>query len=201
MFPQRAAGAGDIAGLSFLIWRKIAEVKASGNFQKGFKLVLHLPSELPRFDKQFWKFPLEKAASLIVRPTYIRTDEQLTRYDIDVRKCYFDGEKVLKYFKIYTRTNCQIECAASITLKKCGCIHHSSPRMEGEDVCDYSKIQCYKNATREAMIETMTEGLKQKNSRDSNIACDCLPSCTSLRYEGEISYDEFRYFGKYKSNM
>lgn len=200
LHPQRAAGAGDIAGLSFQIWRKIAEVKAAESFQKGFKLVLHLPNEVPRFDKQFWRFPLEKSASLIVRPTYIETDEQLRGYDIHVRKCYFAGEKELKYFKIYTRTNCQTECAANYTLELCNCIHHSSPRLKDENVCDYNQIGCYKNATRSIMINSMTNSLKQKDKR-GKIACDCLPSCTSLRYEGEISYDEFRYFGKYKNNM
>lgn len=165
--------------------------------------MLHLPCEIPRFDKQYFRFPLEKSATLIVRPTYIETDETLKNYNVKLRRCYFENERKLKYFKRYTRTNCQIECASNYTLKECKCIHHSMPRMNNEKVCDYEKLECYEQARRDIMYDSMKKNLESSSHYDEHggIGCDCLPSCTSLRYEGEISHDELRYFGKFKNNM
>jgi acid-sensing ion channel, other len=186
-----------------VIWRRIKEVKDSLSLNKGFKLVLHLPCEIPRFDKQYYRFPLEKSATLIVHPSYIETDKQLENYNVNLRRCYFENERKLKYFKRYTRTNCQIECASNQTLKVCKCIHHSMPRMKSDKVCDYEKLDCYEKVRRDTMFDTMKKSLESSSHYEerSKSACDCLPSCTSLRYEGEISHDELRYFGRYKNNM
>ena len=38
------------------------------------------------------------------------------------RKCYLNNEKDLKFFKHYTKNNCEQECLAEETLKACGCV-------------------------------------------------------------------------------
>ena len=68
-YPFRISGSGENGGLKFHIWRKITEVKATKNIVKGFKLAIHLPCEIPQFYQQYYRFPLEKAATLIVRPS------------------------------------------------------------------------------------------------------------------------------------
>jgi hypothetical protein len=68
-YPFRISGAGENGGLKFQIWRKIEEVKAIKTPVKGFKLVIHLPCELPNFDQQYFRFPLEKSATLIIHPS------------------------------------------------------------------------------------------------------------------------------------
>lgn len=69
LYPFRVSGSGENGGLKFEIWRKIDEAKASTSITKGFKLVIHLPCEIPQFDKQYYRIPLEKSATLIVRPS------------------------------------------------------------------------------------------------------------------------------------
>lgn len=108
MYPHRASGSGENGGLQFEMWRAIAEVKNSPSFNKGFKLVVHLPSELPQFDKIYYRFPLEKMATLIIRPSMIVT-ENLDNYNYRTRQCYFEGEKKLKLFRNYTRSNCKLD--------------------------------------------------------------------------------------------
>lgn len=201
VYPYRVSGAGENGGLKFEIWRKIAEVKSSYSFNKGFKLVVHLPCEIPQFDKQYYRFPLEKSATLIIRPTVIVTDE-LKNYDVKTRQCYFEGEKKLRLFKKYTRSNCQLECLAEFTQRQCGCIHFSMPRLQGDKVCDSdASLNCFEEAKKNLMQQNMEESLRTSSSYDDrgSVTCGCLPACTSLQYEGEISHDDIRYFGRYKT--
>jgi hypothetical protein len=37
------------------------------------------------------------------------------------RQCYFSRERELKFFKIYTKANCELECLANLTLRYCNC--------------------------------------------------------------------------------
>ncbi len=37
------------------------------------------------------------------------------------RQCYFDGERQLKFFQIYTKANCELECLTNLTLRYCNC--------------------------------------------------------------------------------
>lgn len=197
------SGSGENGGLSFDIWRKITEVKFSSSFNKGFKLVVHLPSEVPHFDKQYYRFPLEKSATLVIRPTLIDTEDNLVDHGPETRQCYFEKERKLKYFKRYTRSNCQMECLADFTLRKCKCIVATIPRFKGVKICNSEKSRvCYNDAKKEMMRENMETSLKTSNSYDDRgkLACDCLPACTSLSYEGEISHDDIRYFGSYKNS-
>ncbi|CRL02114.1 CLUMA_CG015356, isoform A [Clunio marinus] len=201
VYPYRASGSGENGGLKFEIWRRISEVKKSTSFNKGFKLVVHLPSEVPQFDKHYYRFPLEKSATLVVRPSLIVT-ENLESYESDLRQCYYEGEKKLKFFKYYTRSNCQLECLANFTRDKCSCIHFSMPRLKGDAVCDSNRsLTCFDEAKKNLMQKTMEESLQTSTSYDDRgrMTCDCLPACTSLQYEGEISHDDIRYFGRYKT--
>lgn len=196
--PFRISSSGENGGLTFEIWRNFSEVKNSSYYNKGFKLVAHLPSEVPQFDKQYYRFPLEKSATLILRPSMLITDG-LENYNVKTRQCYFASEKKLRYFKSYSRPNCQMECLTNYTRLLCQCIHFSLPRLEQDSICDDEKSkQCYENAKKEMMKQNMELSLKTSESYDDRgkIACECLPACTSLNYEGEISHDDIRYFGR-----
>lgn len=203
VYPYRASGSGENGGLQFEIWRKIAEVKSSASFNKGFKLVVHLPCETPQFDKQYYRFPLEKSATLIIRPSLIIT-ENLENYDHKTRQCYFEGERKLQMFRKYTRSNCQLECLTEFTRRHCNCVHFSMPRLKGDAVCDSTNqsLACVEDAKIKLMQKNMEESLRTSKSYDDrgDMACGCLPACTSLQYEGEISHDDIRHFGKYKNN-
>lgn len=195
-YPYRISGSGENGGIKFEIWRNISEVKVSQSYNKGFKLVVHLPCEIPQFDKQYFRFPLEKSATLVVRPSLIDTDD-LKSYDENTRQCVYEGERKLQFFKKYTRSNCQLECLALYTLKKCGCIHYSMPRFAYDKVCDSeTSLGCFKKAKRLLMEKNMEISLRTSENYEDRgkLACDCLPSCTSLSYEGEISHDDIRYF-------
>lgn len=197
VYPHRVSASGENGGLKFEIWRKISEVKESSSYNKGFKLVLHLPSESPQFDRQYYRFPLEKAATLIIRPTMI-VSEGLEHYSKQTRKCYFENEHKLTFFKRYTRSNCLLECLAVYMNNTCGCIHFSMPRDKMNKVCDFEMENCTKKARKDFSLHKMEMSLRTSKSYDDQgeILCNCLHPCTSLSYEGEISQDDIRYFNR-----
>jgi len=200
VYPHRVSGSGENGGLKFEIWRSIAEVRNSSNFNKGFKLVVHAPSDIPQFDKLYYRFPLEKSATLTIRPSMVVT-ERLERYNILTRNCYYEGEKKLKMFKKYSRPNCHLECLANFTRDACKCVHFSMPRMREDRICSLENDTCYKKARRDLMKINMEDSLSTSESYEDpgkGGVCECLPTCTSLQYEGEISHDDIRYFGKYR---
>lgn len=188
-----------MSGITFQILRDRAELRQSSKLEKGFRIAFHLPNEVPRMNKRFYKFPLEKSAAIILNPSMVIT-EHLDTYDVQTRQCYLEGEKKLKYFRSYTRSNCQVECSANYTLRRCGCVHHSMPRRFDEPACNLTQQDCYQRGKRSTLIHTMEKSLNTSQNflQHGKTACGCLPACTSLEYEGEISVDELRNFGQTK---
>lgn len=163
--PHRVSSAGENGGIKFEIWRKITEVKESSNYNKGFKLALHLPSEIPQFDRQHYRFPLEKSATLSIRPSMIVT-EGLESYSLHHRKCYFGNERKLTLFKMYTRSNCLLECLALHMNSSCACIHFSMPRLHTDRICDLSKEKCTEEARKSFYLQNMKRSLETSQSYD-----------------------------------
>lgn len=77
------------------------------------KFSVHSPFELP---EAFSFKPFDNGLKLNVwiTPQIQQTDEDLRRFDPDDRRCYFDDERKLNYFKVYTQNNCQMECLSFV---------------------------------------------------------------------------------------
>lgn len=52
---------------------------------------------------------------------YSITSSKIENWTPKIRNCYYQHEKVLKFFKLYTYQNCKLECVANNTLRTCGC--------------------------------------------------------------------------------
>lgn len=88
---------------------------------QSHKLILHSSIEPPH---QFYDFvfaPVFSSVMIIPEPKIVDTSETLVSYDPHVRQCYFDGERQLRFFKIYTQRNCESECFAALTKMRCNC--------------------------------------------------------------------------------
>lgn len=55
------------------------------------------------------------------------TSQKLTSWSPEIRHCYYQNERTLKFFKLYTINNCDIECRANKTLEMCGCVAYYHP--------------------------------------------------------------------------
>lgn len=47
---------------------------------------------------------------------------------ISRRQCFFNKERALRFYKVYSQKNCEMECIANFTFAKCGCVKFSMPR-------------------------------------------------------------------------
>lgn len=84
----------------------------------GFKVVLHKPVDFPRVSKEYYRIPLGQDVELKVKPYMMTTSEKLAKYSPETRQCFLENEGNLKFFKIYTQNNCELECLTLSTLSK-----------------------------------------------------------------------------------
>lgn len=94
---------------------------------QGFKVLIHNPSEVPRFSMNFVRMPFDQDFLVAVKPKMITTSNDLRDYDPHQRGCYFDGEYQLRFFKVYNQNNCELECLSNYIKKECGCVKFSFP--------------------------------------------------------------------------
>lgn len=127
-YPQRVFGAGARAGFFALL--KLNETDADyvcrGPVQ-GFKVLLHIPGEVPQVSKHYFRVPLLEEVLISIKPNMITTSDTLARYKPWDRQCYLTGERTLRFFKIYTQRNCELECLSNFTNTRCGCVKFSLP--------------------------------------------------------------------------
>lgn len=76
--------------------------------------IIHPPNELPIYS-DIVRFEDLVTTDVVITPEIIKTEDNLKRLDVNVRNCYFDDERKLKYFKVYTQTNCEQECLSEIS--------------------------------------------------------------------------------------
>jgi Amiloride-sensitive sodium channel len=109
-----------------------------------------------------------------------KSDDNLRKYPPQSRKCYFEGEKPLKFFKFYTKSNCELECKTEAKFQNCGCVLHSMPRDKSTKICSIDELKC---------------------KYDVNLtACECYSSCNDLTYSitSEATRMEETHFAKSK---
>jgi acid-sensing ion channel, other len=70
---------------------------------------VHSPYELP-INTKLTKVGYDMKLNVWITPEIIQTDEELRSTEPFERKCYFEGERKLNYFKVYTQRNCEMEC-------------------------------------------------------------------------------------------
>lgn len=93
----------------------------------GFRVLLHMPGEAPTTTRHSFRIPLSEEALIAIKPTLITTSNNLRGYDPNLRQCFFNSDRKLKFFKIYTQSNCETECLANFTKKECGCVVFHMP--------------------------------------------------------------------------
>lgn len=185
-YPLRPIGAGFEAGLmmTLLVNKSDINYKCKGASQ-GFKLAIHSATDVPRFSKQFFRIPFQSEVLLAVNPNMVKTSHDLKNYNPNDRKCYFDGERKLNYFKVYTQSNCEYECLTKFTNMSCGCVRFGILKSKTSQICNYEQQGCYT----EAEVDWIMQSWNQKNATISD--CNCLPSCNSIEYDAVPSHGDF----------
>ncbi|XP_066259647.1 pickpocket protein 28-like [Euwallacea similis] len=208
-YPKRAKFPGVKSALSvtLMAFKDDLDPTCKDSIQ-GFKVILHTPMRLPRASNQYFRVPLDEAVLGSIQPAMISTSYNVKTYDPERRQCFFPSERYLRFFKIYTQLNCDIECLTNFTSERCGCVKFFMPRENGTNICGASKENCMDEAEKAlqigGLIKSMNEIKRKKKSKPSNIKetmemeakaedifkmpnCNCLPLCSDLSYSVEIS--------------
>lgn len=147
----------------------------------SFKVFLHRPDEV----KEAFLHPIEveigKKVTLYIKPRLVIASEQSRKYGPASRNCYFNSEYQLKYFKIYTSSNCHEECLRNSIEKECGCVKFSMPRDSKANVCDAEELPCYSAAIKKHRLHHI-KGVPEGENEE----CVCSRACMSVSYEAEI---------------
>ncbi|XP_035790347.1 pickpocket protein 28-like [Anopheles albimanus] len=189
-YPRRTFGAGIRAGMFVILKARMkdADYLCSNSFQ-GFKVHLYPPHQYPRVYTQFFRVPLGQEVSVSVDPLVIDTSPKIKSYNSNRRKCFYNRERKLRFFKLYTKNNCETECLSNYTLQSCGCVQFSLPRSPEARVCGLGKTFCCDQAL--SMLQQMD--LLHEMNRSNNFLerCNCLSSCNTVYYNTEISQAQF----------
>jgi amiloride-sensitive sodium channel len=136
--------------------------------------VVHSPFELAgSYDQNeridfYYEYNLE----VLITPEIIKTDESLRSFKPKARGCYFQGEKTLKFFRIYTRRNCEFECYAKHFIRKLNCVPFFMVRNETTEVCGIQRA-----------FDVELEFYRALRNAES---CQCLDECDSVKYRIEV---------------
>ncbi|XP_072944583.1 pickpocket protein 28-like [Epargyreus clarus] len=194
-YPYRGSGNGGKDNLVVGIYSYNLNMDYTCNMMQGFKIYLHSPAELPSISRHSIQFPLSQDLLVAVKPKMMTATEGLKDYSSQRRQCYFSNERYLRFFKIYTQSNCELECLANFTNAKCGCVHFGLPHGPGVKTCGAGSMYCLSSAQTELVqleVQSSIDGhTSDKDTVNEALAvagrCSCLPACTSIEYAAETS--------------
>lgn len=111
-----------------------------------------------------------------ITPIVIKTQDGLRGMSPQKRNCCFEDECPLKFFRIYSKNNCLMECYTKIMYKMCNCSSFELPRIKGQNVCTVQDLWC--------IAETIDIKLEIEKH------CQCLDDCNSFRYNVKTANTE-----------
>jgi len=91
------------------------------------QIFLHSPIDLPVSMHPTAYTTVNNVVYVTTTFTLITTSQRLKSWNPEIRHCYYQSERTLKFFRVYSINNCDIECRANNTLKMCGCVAYYHP--------------------------------------------------------------------------
>lgn len=123
-----------------------------------------------------------KVIEVFITPNVITTDADLQSFDLNDRVCFLSDEKQLRFFKVYTIRNCQLECFSNFSLEICGCVPFDVIRAGDAPVCELLDYAC---------ITRLEYEIKFDQSSEKSMSCNCLQQCNSISYHYEFLESRF----------
>ncbi|KAH8384875.1 hypothetical protein KR093_011234 [Drosophila rubida] len=151
------------------------------------QVFLNSPESVPLTSNNYILVPHGSEVMVSVLPNYVVSTSNLHEISAEKRQCYFDDERALRYFRAYSQSNCQTECLANYTMAKCGCVKFWMPKPLDVPVCGVADISCYNAAQDELNALLQNQTMRKTVDSSVTVMCECMPACTSLEYNFEIS--------------
>ncbi|KAK9883353.1 hypothetical protein WA026_001528 [Henosepilachna vigintioctopunctata] len=162
-YPRRALWSGAANSLKVVLAHRKSDIDyLCTGAEQGYKVILHFPTRIPRSILEYTMAPFGKATMISVSAQRMATSEVVKNYSPGKRDCYFEGEKKLQFFKIYSISNCAFECLTNFTLKECGCVGFYMPRNESTPICGLPRAGCLDLARKKYQLAKLKSKLKEK---------------------------------------
>ncbi|KAK9883356.1 hypothetical protein WA026_001531 [Henosepilachna vigintioctopunctata] len=193
-YPRRALLAGGINSLEITLGHFENDIDYVCNgAEQGYKVLLHIPSRVARPTMEYIMVPFNKATTITVVPEMMSTSTRVKKYRPESRNCYFPGEKDLKFYKIYTKNSCDIECLSNYTLIKCKCVAFWMPRQQSTPICGPANLVCVNWARESYDLSNLKDKLKEDRLKKQLAAAKANKTIKSLKFweqEGQEEADE-----------
>lgn len=191
-YPYRVFGSGDASGLTVILRIFVPDVDylCFGSVP-GFRIKFHNPANDPQVWKKRILLSQDSTKLILINPKVILAEDDIRKYNPDIRNCYYPSEHRLRYFKRYTSRNCETECLANYTLEYCGCVKFSMPSEYSNIANRNGKLTCFALGSNDTKICGST-GLRCILKANSDMfrtrsfeKCKCFRACSSLEYDIE----------------
>ncbi|XP_039287322.1 pickpocket protein 28-like [Nilaparvata lugens] len=181
--PWRPWGTGSHLGLTLVLDAEQNEYYCSSEASFGFKILLHNPVESPKMSSFGSAISPGKETRFVINPHIMTSTSQLTTIPIEKRNCFFNNERPLRFFRVYTENNCVRECEANFTLSFCNCVMYYMPKDRFTHICGKKDSKCALHAQRTMEILKSQKVLNTTIPHNATLTgCDCLPGCFELDY-------------------
>lgn len=147
-------------------------------------VVVHSPNEiavnLVQTDIKGFVFGSFQEILIDVDVTY--ADDSIRSVDISRRKCFFEDERPLRFFKHYSYKNCQTECWYNQSLSEHDCVPFFLVRDKTSRVCEIKDYGYVFQAEHSSRLNAGNEFVK---------ICNCYPDCNQVEYKLEVVQGKF----------
>lgn len=220
-YPKRIYHAGENSGMTLelsLYKEDLDSEYVCRQLSVGFTIALSVPGEQLTFSHEFVRIPLLEEVWIRIKSKLTTTSEGLRSYSPNQRKCYYEVERQLRFFRNYTQKNCEAECLANFTNQQCGCVRFFMPskRQRMKQFCAEFLSKLYsinylifpdfsfgftgsastpicggvKIECCESVTKTFFE-FSETVDQSPLDKCNCLPACTSIEYNTEVGHSKF----------
>lgn len=119
-WPRKLQYGGE--SLSLSVFQHAYNDKSMFQPLNRFRVIIHSTDELPfRSGRHF--FINTNSNDYVDVYVHLRDiDKVLVSWSPENRQCFMKGEKKLKFFRIYTKNNCEHECLSDAMLTTCNCV-------------------------------------------------------------------------------
>lgn len=121
-YPRRISNALSFGALQLGLIQSKANLAFKGAGEAAaFRLFIHMPGEMQISQRYFQIYPSE-ATMISIKPKLVTTSRGLRSYTPEKRQCFFNSERQLTFYQIYTQKNCVAECFTFYMKAKFGCV-------------------------------------------------------------------------------
>lgn len=161
-------------------------IDLQNNYQPldGTRVIVHNTDEFPFRTGKHVHHRIGETIDILYSPLLSIIDENLKSWRPEKRNCFLRHEKKLKYFKIYTRINCEHECLSEAMLQACGCIPFYMIRKSAGSQLLRNKCKSFFEGSPDDRICGVTERrcFSMLEIEFDVTNCDCLKPCEELSY-------------------